>query len=123
MADSKMEFGRRDGFPVLGDEIGTPDSSCFWDQVGWREGRKIAEGRVAPPPLDKQLVHAWGIGQGINTLDPRNADDLARVYSMCVPQDLIRTLTRTYRYIFWRLFGEGVEEYMNRELGVALPVR
>ena len=123
MADSKMEFGRRDGSPVLGDEIGTPDSSRFWDEAEWREGRKKSEGRIAPPPFDKQLVRAWGIEQGINMLDPRNNDDQAYVHGLRVPQNLIGALTRTYRCIFWRLFGEGVEEYMNRELGVALPVR
>ena len=123
MADSKMEFGQHNGFPVLGDEVGTPDSSRFWNKVEWREGRKIAEGRIAPPPFDKQLVRAWGIEQGINTLDPRNSDDLARVHGLRVPQDLIRATTHTYRYIFWRLFGTRVEEYLNRELNVALPTK
>ena len=123
MADSKMEFGRHNGFPVLGDEVGTPDSSRFWNEVEWREGRKIAEGRIAPPPFDKQLVRAWGIERGINKLDPRNGDDLARVHGLRVPQDLIRATTHTYRYIFWRLFGIRIEEYLNSALGIALPTK
>ena len=124
MADSKMEFGKdHNSFPVLGDEIGTPDSSRFWDEAEWREGRKKSEGRIAPPPFDKQLVRAWGIEQGINMLDPRNHDDQAHVHGLHVPRDLIRALTHADRYIFWRLFGERVEEYMNRELRVVLPTK
>ena len=122
LADTKMEFGRnRSGLLMLGDEVGTPDSSRFWEEVIWREGRKIAEARKAPPPFDKQLVRAWGIAQGIDELDPLNADDTAHVHGLAVPQDLIRQTTHIYRYIFWRLIGIGVEEYMDRTLGVSLP--
>ena len=115
IADSKFEFGA-----VLADEIGTPDSSRFWDQSAWLETRKKESGRKAPPPFDKQLVRAYGIEQGIDLLDPRIPKDVAVAHGHVVPKDLIRLTTRTFRYIFWRMFGVTIEEYMNRALGVPL---
>lgn len=120
-ADTKLEFGRdREGRPVLGDEVATPDSSRWWDRSVWLEGRRAVE-RKAPPPFDKQLVRAWGIGYGVNTLNPLNPDHVVFVHALVVPAHLIRATTQTYRYIFWRLFAMTLEEYLYHELGVLLP--
>ena len=122
LADAKMEFGvHHDGHSILGDEVGTPDSSRFWDYALWLEGRKVTDNRKAPPSFDKQLVREWGIGCGINNSDPSLIDDAARVHGFIIPPDLIRATTHAYRYIFWRLFGVTIEDYLDRELGVNLP--
>ncbi len=38
IADTKMEFGLRNGEPILIDELLTPDSSRFWPAEGYRPG-------------------------------------------------------------------------------------
>ena len=115
LADTKLEFGQ-DG--TIADEILTPDSSRFWEYSTWLEGRKIKDGRKAPPPYDKQLVRAWGIEQGINKLDPVNPDHVAKVHSLKVPQELIKRTTQVYRYIFWRLTGYTIERYLREKMKV-----
>lgn len=39
LADTKLEFGRRDGEIVLGDEVLTPDSSRYWPLDFYQPGR------------------------------------------------------------------------------------
>ena len=52
LADTKLEFGRRaDGTIVLADEVLTPDSSRFWDAVGWADG--------VLDSYDKQYLRNW----------------------------------------------------------------
>lgn len=122
-ADTKMEFGRdRFGEVILADEVATPDSSRWWDRRTWLKSRTMAV-PVAPPPLDKQLVRAFGIAQGVHRLDPLHADHEARVHCLTLPDELIRATIQTYRYIFWRLCSMTVEAYFHDKLGVALPRR
>jgi phosphoribosylaminoimidazole-succinocarboxamide synthase len=47
IADTKFEFGRRDGRTILVDEVLTPDSSRFWPAEEYRPGRP-------QPSFDKQ---------------------------------------------------------------------
>jgi phosphoribosylaminoimidazole-succinocarboxamide synthase len=118
-ADTKLEMGLDEhNNVVVGDEVGTPDSSRFWELEVWRKSR-VGNERKAPPPYDKQLVRAWGIEQGINKLNPLNSEHLAQAHAFEVPEHLIRATTQTYRYIFWRLVGCTVEDYMIR-LGVKI---
>lgn len=123
MADDKGEIGRdRYGVVRVGDEAGTPDCSRFWDSLIWSASRN-ATNRKAPPPFDKQLVRAWGIEMGINTLDPLNPEHVKHVQSLVVPDDLIAKTTGIYRYIFWRLVGRTLEAYTRDELEVMVPLR
>jgi phosphoribosylaminoimidazole-succinocarboxamide synthase len=52
LADTKFEFGLRDGQPVWIDEALTPDSSRFWPRDGYRPG-------AAQPSFDKQYVRDY----------------------------------------------------------------
>lgn len=52
LADTKFEFGIRDGDLVLADEILTPDSSRFWPADQYRPGQ-------GQPSYDKQYVRDW----------------------------------------------------------------
>jgi phosphoribosylaminoimidazole-succinocarboxamide synthase len=52
LADTKLEFGIRDGRVVWIDEAFTPDSSRFWPQDGYEPGR-------AQPSFDKQFVRDY----------------------------------------------------------------
>jgi phosphoribosylaminoimidazole-succinocarboxamide synthase len=52
IADTKFEFGRRDGELLLIDEVLTPDSSRFWDAAQYAPGG-------SPPSFDKQFVRDY----------------------------------------------------------------
>ena len=49
IADTKFEFGQKDGDIVLIDEVLTPDSSRFWPKDKYQLG-------ISPPSYDKQIV-------------------------------------------------------------------
>lgn len=121
IADTKFEAGV-DG--VLGDEILTPDSSRFWDLREWLTSREAGV-RKAPPSLDKELVRQWGKGDGqkINTFDPENPEHVARVHAMEVPELVLAQTTATYRYIFWRLTGRTIEQYLYDVMNVPVLSR
>ncbi|MDQ1572683.1 MAG: phosphoribosylaminoimidazole-succinocarboxamide synthase, partial [Actinomycetota bacterium] len=51
LADTKFEFGERDGEIILIDECMTPDSSSYWP-ARW-------DGNGPPPSFDKQPVRDW----------------------------------------------------------------
>jgi len=52
LADTKFEFGEREGRVILIDEVMTPDSSRFWAADTWRPGS-------TPPSFDKQPLRDW----------------------------------------------------------------
>jgi phosphoribosylaminoimidazole-succinocarboxamide synthase len=52
IADTKFEFGLRDGAAILIDELLTPDSSRFWPVEGYAPGRSQAS-------FDKQFVRDY----------------------------------------------------------------
>jgi phosphoribosylaminoimidazole-succinocarboxamide synthase len=52
LADTKLEFGWRDGQLILIDELFTPDSSRYWDLARYRPGG-------AQPSYDKQFVRDY----------------------------------------------------------------
>ncbi|MBI3957141.1 MAG: AIR carboxylase family protein [Candidatus Kerfeldbacteria bacterium] len=123
LADTKLEMGTLPQTEelLIGDEIITPDSSRFWDGRAWKASQAPNERRKAPTALDKQIARAWGIEHGIDKLDPANPEHVERVQALDVPDGLIRALTQTYRYIFWRLVGEHPEMFLARQYGVVLP--
>lgn len=57
LADTKFEFGVRDGEVLLIDEALTPDSSRFWPAASYAVGQ-------VQPSLDKQILRNW-----LETLD------------------------------------------------------
>ncbi|MCO7218830.1 phosphoribosylaminoimidazolesuccinocarboxamide synthase [Klenkia sp. PcliD-1-E] len=63
LADTKFEFGTRDGVLVLGDEVLTPDSSRFWPAATWSPG-------AVQPSYDKQYVRDWLTGSGWDRQSP-----------------------------------------------------
>ena len=52
IADTKFEFGLRDGKIIWIDEVLTPDSSRFWPADQYAVGKN-------PPSFDKQFVRDW----------------------------------------------------------------
>jgi phosphoribosylaminoimidazole-succinocarboxamide synthase len=63
LADSKLEFGLREGRIVWIDEAFTPDSSRYWDARYYSPGRN-------PASFDKQFVRDWLESTGWNKRPP-----------------------------------------------------
>ncbi len=63
IADTKFEFGLRDGELILIDEVLTPDSSRFWPQAAYYPGG-------AQPSFDKQYVRDYLLSIQFNKQPP-----------------------------------------------------
>lgn len=89
IADTKFEFGIRDGKIVLIDEIFTPDSSRFWPVESYSPG-------MSQPSLDKQFVRDYleGLRWDKNSPPPE------------LPPEIIARAAEIYLDIFQRLSGK-----------------
>ncbi len=90
IADTKFEFGIRDGRIVLIDEIFTPDSSRFWPVASYSPG-------MSQPSLDKQFVRNYleGLDWDKNSPAPE------------LPSEIITRTAEIYLDIFQRLTGKN----------------
>mgnify|MGYP005836353649 CR=1 FL=1 len=91
IADTKFEWGHRDGELLLIDEVFTPDSSRFWPLDGYRPGR-------AQPSFDKQPVRDWLEASGWDKSPPAPP----------LPPDVVRATTERYLEALRRLTGDSV---------------
>ena len=91
LADTKMEFGFIDGELSLIDELLTPDSSRFWDTVGYAPGK-------SQPNFDKQFVRDYLDTVGWNHEPPAPA----------LPDDIVEKTRERYLEAFKRLTGEDL---------------
>jgi phosphoribosylaminoimidazole-succinocarboxamide synthase len=85
IADTKFEFGIREGKLILIDEVLTPDSSRFWPKEGYRPGS-------SPESFDKQYVRDYLVD---SHWDPNNPPQL--------PQEVIRKTQEKYAEALRRL--------------------
>jgi phosphoribosylaminoimidazole-succinocarboxamide synthase len=90
LADTKFEFGVRDGRLIWIDEALTPDSSRFWPRDGYAPGR-------SQPSFDKQFVRDYLESLAWNKQPP--GPELP-------PEVVARTLEK-YKEAFERLRGEA----------------
>jgi phosphoribosylaminoimidazole-succinocarboxamide synthase len=88
IADTKLEFGTIDGNLTLIDELLTPDSSRFWDQIGYAPGK-------SQPNFDKQFVRDWLNEQGWDHEPP--APEL--------PDDVVNRTRQRYEEALQKLTG------------------
>ena len=86
IADTKFEFGLRDGKLLLIDECMTPDSSRFWPAEEVRPGAN-------PTSFDKQYLRNWLLATGWNKTPPPPT----------LPPDVIAKTAATYAEIQRRL--------------------
>jgi len=92
IADTKFEFGVRDGRVVMIDECLTPDSSRFWDAERWQPGGP-------QPSYDKQYVRDYLNGIGWDHEPPAPA----------LPAEVAERTSELYREIFTRLTGSDLQ--------------
>ncbi len=100
LADTKFEFGHKDGRLLLIDEVLTPDSSRFWPKESYGIGR-------GQPSLDKQPVRDW-----LDTLDwdksPPPPD---------LPNEVVQAASDRYKEVFQRLTGTALDAYVPPSFG------
>ncbi len=89
IADTKFEFGLRDGELMLIDEIFTPDSSRFWPVESYSPGGP-------QPSLDKQFVRDYleSTEWDKNSPPPK------------LPDSIIKQTSQRYREIYFKLTGK-----------------
>ena len=92
IADTKFEFGVRDGDIILIDEVLTPDSSRFW------EGSQYAPGK-SQPNYDKQFVRDWLLKQSWDRTPPAPK----------LPDEIVEMTRQRYLEAFRRLTGHPLE--------------
>lgn len=90
IADTKFEFGLRNGEILLVDEIFTPDSSRFWPLAGYSPGKP-------QPSLDKQFVRDY--------LESTNWDKKSPPPPL--PESIIRQTAERYFEIYRLLTGKN----------------
>ena len=91
IADTKFEFGIRDGEIILIDEVLTPDSSRFWDASGHSPGK-------SQPNYDKQFVRDWLLTQKDWDRTPP---------APALPDDVVQKTTERYWEAYRKLTGQA----------------
>jgi phosphoribosylaminoimidazole-succinocarboxamide synthase len=96
IADTKFEFGRRDGGILLVDEVLTPDSSRFWPADGYAPGR-------GQPSFDKQPLRDW--------LDAERAAGRwnGEAPAPALPAEVVAATSARYLDAYRRITGAGLE--------------
>lgn len=89
IADTKFEFGLKDGEIILIDEVLTPDSSRFWPEQEYQVG-------ISPPSFDKQFVRNWLLAS--------DWDQVSEPPQL--PDDIIQQTADRYREAFEILTGQ-----------------
>ena len=92
VADTKFEFGLRDGEMLLIDECLTPDSSRFWPADAWQPGTN-------PPSFDKQFVRDY-----LSSLDWDKSPP-----APALPEEIIGKTTGKYREALRRIAGISLD--------------
>jgi phosphoribosylaminoimidazole-succinocarboxamide synthase len=96
LADTKLEFGRRDdGTLVLGDEVLTPDSSRYWDAATWEPGARL-------DAFDKQFIRDWLLKESGWNRDSGAAPPP-------IPPSVVAATRERYLQAYERLTGSAFE--------------
>ena len=94
IADTKFEFGVKDGRVILVDEALTPDSSCFWPKSLYQPGR-------SQPSFDKQFVRDY-----LETLDWNKQPP-----GPVLPREVVERTRDKYLEAYRLLTGQSVSDF------------
>jgi phosphoribosylaminoimidazole-succinocarboxamide synthase len=97
LADTKFEFGVRDGELILADEVMTPDSSRYWPAEKWQPGSN-------PPSYDKQFVRDFAQQTGWDKRPPAPA----------LPTEVVTHTAQTYVTVYEQLTGMPFSAWLNQ---------
>ncbi|MGI8509167.1 MAG: phosphoribosylaminoimidazolesuccinocarboxamide synthase [Gemmatimonadaceae bacterium] len=95
LADTKFEFGERNGEVILVDEVMTPDSSRFWARDSYRPGS-------TPPSFDKQPLRDYL--ELLRSKGEWNGEAPAPV----LPGEVLAQMSQRYLDAFRRLTGKSL---------------
>jgi phosphoribosylaminoimidazole-succinocarboxamide synthase len=98
LADTKYEFGIRNGKLVLIDEVHTPDSSRFWLKSSY--DKKLERGQE-PESYDKEPLRIWFKEQGYT------GDGEAPV----MPDEFLVKMSELYQGIHEKITGKTFEPF------------
>jgi len=91
IADTKFEWGFKDGQVILIDEVLTPDSSRFWPQLGYAPGK-------SQPSFDKQFVRDYLESLDWNKQPPPPP----------LPPEVVEKTSEKYREAYHLMTGESL---------------
>ena len=92
LADTKMEFGTKDGRVIWIDEAFTPDSSRYWDMAHYAPAK-------SQPSFDKQFVRDWLESTGWDKKPPAPK----------LPEGVVRTTREKYLDAYKKLTDAAPE--------------
>lgn len=96
LADTKYEFGKRDGQIYLMDEIHTPDSSRYFYREGYQERQDKGE---AQKQLSKEFVRQWLIDNGFQGKEGQQVPEMT--------DEIVNLISERYIELFEHLTGEA----------------
>ena len=96
LADTKFEFGERDGEVLLIDEVLTPDSSRYWPREAYAPG-------TSPPSFDKQFVRDYMDSTGWDHESPPPR----------MPADVITATRAKYVEAYELLTGQSFDDWYS----------
>lgn len=95
LADTKYEFGKKDGKIYLIDEIHTPDSSRYFYKSGFEERQQKGEKQKH---LSKEFVREWLIANGFQGLEGQ--------IMPIMPNDFVKSVSERYIELFEQITGQ-----------------
>ncbi|MBL1410951.1 phosphoribosylaminoimidazolesuccinocarboxamide synthase [Sphingobacterium faecale] len=117
LADTKYEFGKKDGKIYLIDEIHTPDSSRYFYAEGYEARQTAAEPQKQ---LSKEFVRQWLIENGFQGREGQQVPTMTDEIVAAISARYIEL----YEYITGQRFEEAAEENVltrvERNVGAAL---
>lgn len=117
LADTKYEFGKKNGKIYVIDEIHTPDSSRYFYADGFEERQARGERQKQ---LSKEFVREWLMANGFQGKEGQSMPDM--------PDELVRQVTQRYVELYERITGrefvgaetEDIEKRIYKHVVAAL---
>ena len=98
LADTKYEFGKRNGEIVLMDEIHTPDSSRYFYAEGFDERQRVGEKQKQ---LSKEFVREWLIENDFMGKPGQSVPEMS--------DEWVQTISQRYIELYEKLTGQSLE--------------
>jgi phosphoribosylaminoimidazole-succinocarboxamide synthase len=98
LADTKFEFGKRDGKIYLIDEVLTPDSSRYYYEDGYED--HIKQG-TTPKQLSKEFVREWLMENGFQGLEGQQVPEMT--------DEVVQMIVNRYKELFNLVTGQDFE--------------
>jgi phosphoribosylaminoimidazole-succinocarboxamide synthase len=115
LVDTKYEFGRHQGSPLLIDEIHTPDSSRYFYAAGYEERQARGE---AQKQLSKEFVRQWLIENGFQGQAGQSVPEMSDAWR----NEISARYIELYEHITGLTFEKtDISQMENRILAAVLP--